>query len=649
MKKILSLFLASMMLLSLFTVAPVFAATSQATADGGTLWHKFDFEDGSAADKINGASTAGATQLPVIDSDGSGEFYGKFTAIAGKDIFLLNTTSTLGTNQDRYTIFEFDFKKDDTTYKEGTTTSPSPAVNFYIREGASNTQHSVFNYTKAEATDWVHTIVVIDKTPGIDGQYVSKSYSEIDGVYTLLKTVTVNAVAINSVRTSLNGTHNPNKNYYIDNFELKTYKNIYEAINAAQSAQTVQNIIDKYAGLNMANIPNEYFGLTASEKFSVAEKLLNKNFTSDSAVVSEILTILADEVFEKVYFDWDFEDGTINDSVNNEPFMTDNPSYGDEIVVAKDPVDGTNLVAKIDFSASTQPILIFTDIVDNAYAAGEFNYLTVDFKAYGDYDRNVSIYQDMRKKNGSTSDRFYTVHKPLLSKTWHQIKGVINVPEMKISAYELIDGNWNLINEEALVSTFGFYRIGIERAGNPCDFYYDDFRVTGYKSVVAEVNEASVNGVLDALEVSNENGIINLPAAYFAMDDSAKAVFAQNIKSKTYATADEIRDAIKIYFSTDDLVVLASANDSNGKLDFLKLYVKKDGVNLATSKFFVAAYADGELKGLASCPQTSAIATGSIVTLTGLAVDAVSASEVKVIFVNNLTDLTPVTKTTKIK
>ena len=49
------------------------------------------------------------------------------------------------------------------------------------------------------------------------------------------------------------------------------------------------------------------------------------------------------------------------------------------------------------------------------------------------------------------------------------------------------------------------------------------------KVVVAEVNEASVNGVLDALEVSNDNGIINLPAAYFAMDDSAKAVFAQNI------------------------------------------------------------------------------------------------------------------------
>ena len=637
MKKILSLFLASLMLLSLFTVAPVFAATSQATTDGGTLWYKWDFESG-VRDTINTQATSALAPVAVVDSDAGnvGKIQWYTGAAANIAVFPTSGVKDAG---DRYAVAEFDFKKDTT----------SGSCYFRWRDTAANANRGVFLWDKTSTNGWVHLVIVTDSVANASGKYDVSVYSVDNGVYTKLSNPTYPTVTTNvfgEFRIEIGKAEDDI--IYIDNLELKTYKNFYESVNAAQSVEAISGVIEKYSALGMANMPVDYDYLTTAKKQEVLQSLLNQNFVSDSAVTDAVSTAISDLIIVKEYFDWNFEDGTKLDSVNSEPFMESFSSTEEEISVTTDPVNAGNNVAVYNFETG-HDILVFTDVLDNANSNGEFDYLTFDFKLYGASNKKFPVYQDLRKKNGASGVAYYTVKDNYTQNMWHTFKSVINIPDNIVKVYKSEDGVWTLEREFNLIADYGFHRFGFTRAGGTQTMYIDDFKVTGYKSVVTEVNEASVNGVSAALETADEIGIVDLPAAYFAMDDSAKSTFAQSIKAKTYTSADEIRDAIKIYFSEDDLVVLDSSNDSEGNLSTLKLYVKKAGVNLATSEIFVATYVNEELKGLTQCPQTAAITTGSVINLSGLLLDVDSSTAAKVIIVNNTADLTPAVKTLNLK
>lgn len=638
MKKILSLFLTSMILLSICSGITVFAATSQATQDGGTLWYKWDFES-SIKDTINNQATTALAPVMAVDSDAGnvGKLQWYEGATANISVFPSSAVNIAASDGDRYAVAEFDFKKDATT----------SSIYFRWRDTKANSNRGVFLWDKTSTNGWMHLVIVVDSTT----KAVSV-YSVEDGVYTELNNPTypsVSTTIFGEFRIEIGKA--ADDIYYIDNLELKTYNNFYAAINAAQSAENVMSVIDRYVGIGLAAVPTEYNNLTSAKKLSVTQKLLNKNFASDSEVVSEISAILADEVFEKVYFDWNFEDGTINDSVNNEAFMSDY-SVSElplEIKATQDPTNADNNVAVMSdgFWANYAQILTYTDVIDNALAADEFDYLTFDFKVYGDQSNNIPVYLQIRDKSGS--NKFYVHNASKAGRTWHQFKSIINIIDKTVTTYALENGVWNEVKHISLPSTFGFYRFEFIKAGTACTTYYDDFKITGYKSVVTEVNEASVNGVLAALETADSIGVISLPAAYASLDDTGKAAFATSMKSETYASAQEIQNDIVYYFSTDELVILSTANDADGKLDTVNLVIKKDGVSLASSTFIVASYLDGQLTGLKPCPQDLAVSNGSSVTLTGLGIDLENADSAKIMLIDGFTNLTPATKAVTLK
>lgn len=658
MKKILSLFLASLMVLSLLTGITSFASTanSQPTGDGGTLWHKFDYENNSYADKINNASTTGANLLPVVESDASGRNYGRFTVEGNKQVYLFYTSSTLGTNTDRYAVVEYDFKKDDTTYTTGTTASASPWVKFIIRDNRKNSSNYgydtiIYQHDKEAITNWTHFIYVIDRQIDSNSQYTVNIYTKMDDTYTFIDTAKIEDREFNHFRFQLSSTQNPGKSFYIDNLELVSYGDFYTAVNSA-SSENISGVIEKYAALGMYGVSNDFINLTNEQKVSVAAKLLNRNFESDAQAIAALSAAMSDLVVAKKYFDWDFEDGTLNDSVNNEPFMSD--LTGKPVpVLAADPVNSENNVAHFDFGQQdSNVILTYSDVIDNA--AAEFDYLVIDFKVY--VDKQHPLYLNFRHRNGESATKFNFIKTYPTSGAWHNYRGVVNTIDGIARSYVYTNGAWQICqiyntnsNESVLPSTYGFFRLEIEKGGSTANTYFDDFKVTGYKSIVTELNESSVDGALNVLEVYDEIDIIDLPAAYASLDDAGKSALAQSIKSKTYTTADEINNAIKIYFSNDELVVMSTANGSDGKLASVNLHIKKSGVNAANSVFYIAAYSGNELIALTPVPYSQALATGSDVTLSGLSLDIASADEVKVIFVNNVTDITPLTKATKLK
>lgn len=621
MKKILSLFLASMILLSVFAGVTVSAA-SEFVGDGGTLYYKIDFEN-SANDTINGAVPGNDKPTQTLDET-TGNKYGQ---IVGKLSAMTLSVPLITDSSDRYVISELDIRKDAT----------SKPVYVQYRTEDTKANNSFHGISEEAITDWQHMVFVLDRVPNASGKYPVKVFSVSNGTYTDITQSTYATRHTSNVYDTFRINITAGDVIDIDNLELKTYPNFYEAVNSASSADVINNVADKYQKLGFITMPTAYSQLTAEQKLSVAGKLLNKNFASDTAVIAAMELAVNSELIVTKYYDWDFEDNTLTDSVVGLSFMAQSVSATEtDLVVAADPTNGDNRVAKIDFRKNGNSRYNDGLSIDS----NEFKYLTYSFKVYLEGENSGTVSFSTLGTDSTNATRVQILADSFSGNQWHDLKIVVDTGKNVANVYEIINGNMVLVKQREF-SAFNPSRIRIDRSGNERDLYYDDFEITGYKDVVSTINTISADDVASTLELYNDIGIVELPASYASLDNSAKAALGAYIKANTTAstTTAALNEAITLYLSNDELVVLSSDATASA-LNGLKLAVKKDGVSLVGAKLIVAAYDGTELVSVKVC---DVAADG---TATGLNVDISSADSVKLMLVNNITAMVPAVKAT---
>ncbi len=220
----------------------------------------------------------------------------------------------------------------------------------------------------------------------------------------------------------------------------------------------------------------------------------------------------------------------------------------------------------------------------------------------------------------------------------------------KISVY--VNGKYYATYSEAEgvnFSKFNNFRLLVTpKSGST--LYVGDFEIYGgnvCEPLTMNVNKLAESEVMNAIDAYKAKNLITLPEAYDSIGAEKKSSIAQGLKSKTWATDDEIVTYITCAISENELVPVSDVTEK-GILKSAVFAINKDDITLTAASAIFASYdADGTLIGVSvkELTNTSFARYGKI-SVSDIGLDVTGAAIVKYMLWAGIDTQTPLAVST---
>ncbi len=220
----------------------------------------------------------------------------------------------------------------------------------------------------------------------------------------------------------------------------------------------------------------------------------------------------------------------------------------------------------------------------------------------------------------------------------------------KISVY--VNGKYYATYSEAEgvnFSNFNSFRLLVTpKSGST--LYVGDVEIYGgnvCEPLAMNVNKLAESEVMNAIDAYKAKNLITLPEAYDSIGAEKKSSIAQGLKSKTWATDDEIVTYITCAISENELVPVSDVTEK-GILKSAVFAINKDDITLTAASAIFASYdADGTLIGVSvkELTNTSFARYGKI-SVSDIGLDVTDAAIVKYMLWAGIDTQTPLAAST---
>ena len=180
--------------------------------------------------------------------------------------------------------------------------------------------------------------------------------------------------------------------------------------------------------------------------------------------------------------------------------------------------------------------------------------------------------------------------------------------------------------------------------------YVGDVEIYGgnvCEPLAMNVNKLAEPEVMNAIDAYKAKNLITLPEAYDSIGAEKKSSIAQELKSKTWATDDEIVTYITCAISENELVPVSDVTEK-GILKSAVFAINKDDITLTAASAIFASYdADDRLIGVSvkELTNTSFARYGKI-SVSDIGLDVTDAARVKYMLWAGIDTQTPLTAST---
>lgn len=606
-KKLLSVCLMVTVLLSMFSSVSVFADNYNTNVldDSGIEIYNFDFSD-NTQDSVNGAdftkdSESSSGDNAIISVERHADGYGLMTLQADDSAMVLSTPAikaTLDSNAElRYVVYEFDFKKD-------AVPSTGGYPKFALRDGS--TTFNVKDLTRAAIDNWTRFIIIVDNKLNSEDKHQVVVCRE--GAATT--TTTISPCSYSTFRINMNTAHadNADKKMYIDNFAIKAYKDFSDALNAAQTAKDVDEIVKTYDKYGIADISDAYTNLSYSAKTKLASSLIGTEFTDSASAISAINSGAAN-VSEGIitHYNWDFEgDNGLHANLGTKLFMQNNANN-----LASLTDENSNGIAKIDLINEKPPVTSISDVATCLVTNKTDRYLVIEADFKKDATTNSPELR-IRGNSGSENVSLYVFSKDAID--WTHFVFVVDTVSNANSKYDTrtyivnSDGTYTLAESRELSYAIP-NDVRIQYAGTDNKaMYVDNFSISTYK-------------------------------------DFYKAIKAEPARADVMLDKFGAAEIIEL----EDFIVLNTANDANGRLDKAEFIINKSGITANNVKVLAASYSGKELLAVSPVSYTGSLSRGTVVEVSGFALNTTGADLIKLMIWSDLENIEPICRSVELK
>ena len=633
MKKIITFILALSLILSAVPMVSMAAVSNPVMADACYVY------------STSPNTIRGGTRLQVDNSSRHSFIKFDFSSYSLEDILKIDSvTLKVRWRQDTYTGLTAAIMPADMEWWDSTTLNYTLAN----ENGLMNTSRDIClqkHTDTAAVTSTSKYITISNLQEGIvshllsdtDDKIVSLRLRALGGGYVL------DCQSSNDVKPSLTVTANASDEKYVNNvaslisFDKISSQNIYSVNqNLNLSTLTLPDDVNiNWLSSNPALISNEGVvncpaditpvKLTATVSLKsnpeiTAQKLFNITLDPNDGATN--------------YYYWDFDNLDTLDTYYNSgnSFMMEHPDIGTYVPVtlADDPVTSNgNKVAKADWSTGAPgELLVFT--TELASDVSNVRYLCYRSDVCGTSDGNIRL--AYRTSSSSKTGLWRT--KGFNPGEWESYMTIVDTKNATGMRYMKTNDEWTSYDYESKDNAIGFAwdgsasaspaRISLTKEAGMGVAYLDNVSIKGYQDLYLEVNSATEDNVLTVLEAFDNMQIISLPVGY---DEADKTLLANLIKSKTYASDDEVMLVLERYFSNDDIIITAEVKADN-KLKSVK-FATKETIADKNVSFIAASYCSDKTLIAVGITTVADVAFDTWNTVTDIDLDIENASYIK--------------------
>lgn len=585
------------------------------------------------------------------------------------------------------------------------------------RSGNVTTRHGGWGNTSFKKNKWYDIQLALDvETATLTGKYRlagEENYSDIqwqcaiedtDGVLENLQTTKYkfdgNAVGNNNngtlpdniSRLRLQGANNVAKDY-IDNFEIHTYKRVYESINDCTTAAEVKEKLDLFSDLGLFNK-----GTASSLAYTggLYENLVGKNFKSTSELQAFYDESIKDYQGIKYY---DFENGT-NPFANGDAsyyIKNENGTYswvssstanatqmtGTKGAIVADPTNPSNHV----FSAGRSTTELRSDNGVNTSIGQNYDTNVLEFDVLvPEYDTTKDLANIRFNTNYSCNDpwertwtdiirfskgnviigtsREYEYISGVEANTWHKVRMEIDSADDIIKYYfdgklkktvkclESKDANVRSVaNEKSTkLGVMQIYNIGADNEY----LYLDNLTFYRYDNLCTKINNcASASDVYNVLKKYSSLGFFDFGDIIDSVIDK-DAVYSSLI-AKGFTSNVAVQEAFDNAAwdkSAEEAggggLILSSRNEeSDGENNYIKdvsLVINENNITDTAAKFIAASYQDGALYDVQTLDYTGSLAKRQKIEWQNMNLNITKADSYKIFMLSATDGIKPLTK-----
>lgn len=265
-----------------------------AVNDGATVYYKWDFENNTLTDYVNGSKfmaeyEKSADYVTVCDDATHGKV-AKMDFSTSDEFLVATTVAQNDIANVKYIVY--DMKANHEIYDASEALSN---LQLTVRYGSGIVRGVMTLFEGARSKQWNDYKTVVD----VENK-TANGYIYADGEYTLFNSGLTNREEPNYIPVDLRlGNENNTGTIYFDDVVIKGYKNLYEEVNEATEAN-VCSVLEAFADMKLIDLTG-YNELDDAEKAAFAEYVKAATYADDAGVketVAKALSILssADEL-----------------------------------------------------------------------------------------------------------------------------------------------------------------------------------------------------------------------------------------------------------------------------------------------------------------------------------------------------------------
>ncbi len=566
-----------------------------------------------------------------------------------------------------------------------------------------NMNYGWINSTELAVGKWYSVKMVFDKENTVVYNYFGekgtplKSAGQGDITNSSNLSAWFNTNNVDVMMTETNLTDKTIKTYY-DNIIETAYLYPYEAVNQCSTAAEVEDEINEYASLGVFD-KGDYEALAFKDGFY--DNFLNRSYESTAALQTEYTNLVNKYKTysdgKTVHYVWNFEQGKLK-TTNDKGDMNGYYDKGTEgsdgyapYVLKADPTNSLNTTAYIDMTKPFNFVNTEVSMKDNAAAS---DYIIVDWKAYRevplvdgglpDTYGNIDMYYRINNNgldffimtnwnngnfahyvggnNTASQDSFNKNH----ANNWITMRNIYDLNNHTYSLNIYANGQWNkiwedtnanIIKESTANNHFGQFRF---MQGNTTDklggIYFDDMSISSYNMLYSEINAArNAKSVELILNNFKEMNLFTTPAILDTLDAAGKtAVYTalascNDLSSDAEVTATIEEECGKVLVGDTDTELVEYdrvVDDSTGVsyMTSIDVIINKADISGQSANFVVAEYDGNELESVKILPYNGSLARYTKVSLTGLNINANNSDSIKIMLIDSIDDINPLTK-----
>ncbi len=462
---------------------------------------------------------------------------------------------------------------------------------------------------------------------------------------------------------------------YVDNFEINTYKTVYESVNDCTTGAEVKAKLDLFASLGLFTGSSESLSYTDG----LYDALVGRNFTS----TSELQAFYNETVKEYTgikFFGFEDEKTFTNNDASYYKKETDGTySWGDSTdggytkmtgtggVIVEDPTDSSNHVlslgrstkelrsdngAKADIAQNFDTNILEFDVLVPEYnqtgTNGNIRFNT-NYASSNPYARTWTDILRFSKGKAYIGTSRESAEVSIPQNTWHRIKMEIDSAddiikyyfdgELKVSvkcSESAVEDVRNIPNEKStMLNVMQYYGVA-----NDYYIYLDNVKFVRYDNLCDKINNcASSSDVYNVLSKYSALGFFDFGDIIDSVIEK-DAVYSE-LLHKGFTSNIAVQDAFdeaawnqSVKESGGGGIIIASRNEeSDGEHNYIKdvsLVINESGITDTSADFIAASYENGALYDIQTLNYTGSLERRQRIEWQGMNLDITKADSYKI-------------------